>query len=220
MSSRDRLDQIFVGRRYRLAFLEKCHRLISIGYTRLNCSSFSTAEETEITGELVRAITEVLDDPSGPNWTRYFFVADDPPQNTSGRLGRRRTRVDIEFTESRVAPRSHFRIEAKRLYRISSITDYLGQDGLGMFLTGAYGADEDEGGMLGYVQSGEVTQWLERLSVALVHSLENRWSICAGSALEVLQLGSSSDDVIHLSCHDRNAVGRRIHIFHTLLLFS
>jgi hypothetical protein len=216
VSGRTRIEEIFLGRRYRLAFIRHCHRLIALGYARLNAQALCNAEETEITGELVRAMAEVLDDESGPNWTRFFFVADDPPQNVGGRLGRRRLRVDIEFIESRIAPRNHFRIEAKRLCRSSSVAEYLGPEGLGMFLSGGYASEEDEGGMLGYVQTGTVVDWLDRIGETLRSS--ESLSVCPGSSFDVVRLGRDLD-LIHLSCHGRQTVPRNIHIFHTLLSF-
>lgn len=217
MSGRVQVNEILLGRRYRLAFIRHCHRLLALGYARLNPQALCDAGETEITGELVRAMAEVLDDQSAPDWTRFFFVADDPPQNVAGRLGRRRLRVDIEFIESRIPPRNHFRIEAKRLYRSGSVAEYLGPEGLGMFLSGGYASQEDEGGMLGYVQNGTIIDWFGQIAESLRSSAT--LGVCPGSGFDVVSLAQDLD-LIHLSCHARETVPRNIHIFHTLLSFK
>lgn len=211
------MARIFEGRPYRLAFLRKCHRLIALGYSRLNPEALCLAEETEITGELVRAITETLESEAHFAWMRFFFVADDPPQNVAGKLGRRRPRVDLEFIESRGTPRNRFRCEAKRLYRSASVGEYLGSDGLGMFLTGTYAADEDEGGMLGYVQAGSIAEWQERIAAGFQKG-EQELALCAGTHFGTVNDGLEFE-TISLSCHNRVTVGRKIHILHTLLLF-
>jgi hypothetical protein len=210
--------RIFEGRAYRLAFFRKCCKLIGLGYARLKPESLCLAEETEITGELVRAIAAALESDDHPSWMRFFFVADDPPQNVGGRLGRRRLRVDLEFIESRVTPRNRFRCEAKRLYRSGSVSEYLGSEGLGMFLTGAYSSSEDESGLIGYVQTGSVSEWLDRIDAGLRIG-ERDLAICTGTRFGPVDVGSGLKGA-WLSCHERTTVGRRIHIFHILLSFA
>jgi hypothetical protein len=211
------LAEIFKGRRYRRAFIERCHTLISLGYERLDRVVYEAAQETDITGELVRAINEVLDDPNAPPWSRFFFVADDPPQNTRGRLGKRRLRVDIEFAESRRSPRARLHFEAKRLSRSNAVSEYLGTNGLGMFLSGAYAANEDEGGMLGYVQSGDTSEWIEKIGMELLN-WQGVLGLCAEKQLRAIDFVPQLAQ-IHLSCHQRLTPSRQIHVFHTLLEF-
>ena len=210
--------RIFEGRAYRLAFIRKCYRLIGLGYARLNSESLCLAEETEITGELVRAIAEALESDAHPSWMRFFFVADDPPQNVAERLGRRRPRVDLEFIESRITPRNRFHCEAKRLNRSGSVSEYLGSEGLGMFLTGAYASSEDEGGLIGYVQAGSISEWLGRIDAGFQKG-ERDLALCAGTRFGAVDVGRDLRPV-SLSCHERTILGRRIHIFHILLLFA
>jgi hypothetical protein len=44
-----------------------------------------------------------------PTWMIRMYVADDPPVNAPGRLGKRRRRVDIEFERSERGVAFHFR---------------------------------------------------------------------------------------------------------------
>jgi hypothetical protein len=149
---------------------------------------------------------------------RFFFVADDPPQNIAQRLGRRRPRVDLEFVESRITPRNRFHCEAKRLYRSGSVSEYLGSEGLGMFLTGAYASNEDEGGLIGYVQAGSISEWLDRIDAGF-QKHERDLALCAGTSFSAVDAGRDLRTV-SVSCHERITVCRRIHIFHILLLFA
>src|SRR2546427_5962096 len=86
---------------------------------------------------------------------------------TPGKLGKRRKRVDIEFERSSRGVAFHFHFEAKRLYRSDSLSEYLGDEGLGMFLSGDYASDERVGGMLGYVQRDSLDAWLGKLQIEL-----------------------------------------------------
>ena len=45
----------------------------------MNAKSYKTAEETEITGDLVNAIEKVFDNDNSEEWAKYYSVHDDPP---------------------------------------------------------------------------------------------------------------------------------------------
>ena len=140
---------------FRQAFVRKCHRLVGQAYLCLDRASLQAAEETEITGELARNMEELLDRIPPPRGMRNLVVLDDPPQNTGKRRGRKRLRVDIEVRAIQIGPKPRFRFEAKRLTSKRSVAKYLGKDGLQMYILGEYAAEQDEAGMLGYVQTGE-----------------------------------------------------------------
>jgi len=155
---------------------------------------------------------------NAPTWMIRMYVADDPPVNAPGRLGKRRRRVDVEFERSERGAAFHFHCEAKRLYRNDSVLEYLGKEGLGMFLAGKYANDEEIGGMLGYVQTEGVADWLARLTEALA-SGGAKYAVTSDGALEVAGLIPEIPQ-IHRSRHERSAVGQPILIFHTLLMFT
>lgn len=115
---------------FREAFVRKCHRLVGLAYLTLNRESLQTAEETEITGDLVLAMEELLDRIPPPRGMRNLVVFDDPPQNTGRRRGRKRLRVDIEVRANEVGPKPRFRFEAKRLMSSRSVSAYLGKERL------------------------------------------------------------------------------------------
>jgi len=203
---------------YQVAFVKKCHTLIARGYSRLNGPSFRTAQETVITGELVKEIKNVLQEQNAPNWMAHFYVADDPPQNAPGRLGKSRRRVDIEFERGGgrgVRPRLHF--EAKRLCNASSLSAYLGKDGLSLFVAGEYAAAQDVGGMIGYVQLDAPVEWVERIRDGLTAE-PVRFGFRNPPGLVPVALDASLE-VPQLSHHDRSTIGRPIAIYHSLLRF-
>ena len=155
---------------------------------------------------------------NAPTWMIHMYVADDPPVNAPGRLGKQRRRVDVEFERSERGAAFHFHCEAKRLYRSDSVLEYLGNEGLGMFLAGEYAHDEEIGGMLGYVQTEGVAEWLARLSAALANG-RAKYAVTSDGAFEVAGIIPEMPQ-IHRSRHERAAVGQPILIFHTLLMFT
>ncbi len=142
-------------------------RLIWLGYQRLNPTSFRASEEDDITGELVRKMKLVAQDPASPDWVDRYEIHEQPPQNVAGKLGKRRPKMDIEIERHSRGPRPHLRFEAKRLGRGHAVGKYLSDEGLGAFLTGYYPTTHGESGMLGYVQEGTSIDWSAKLKQEL-----------------------------------------------------
>jgi hypothetical protein len=208
---------------YERQFVPRVHRLVKLGYDRLNPRQYATAEETAITGDLVEAIDAVLDDPA-ERWMRYYSVYDDPPVNQPHRRGRprrqgkARRRVDIRIDSSQVSPRTRFRFECKRLGPAHGVRNYLGPKGLGCFLAGQYARGDDRAGMLGYVQSDDEPTWAARIEQSLIASpaefaarRENPW-----------RHEPVVPALVHTyrSGHGRGPGRRLIEIYHTLLRFA
>lgn len=205
-------------RLYRSAFVAHCAQLLFLGRAKLASLDLSRAEEPHITGELVRAINEdVLQAENAESWMWTFIALDDPPQNVDGRTGKRRPRIDIEMqTTGTRCRRPRFHIEAKRLYRSDSLTEYLGPTGLGMFIVGAYAPDQPSGGMLGYVQTETSSAWREKIVAGLTQRMD-------GLALvsEDDQFVSSEkipDKHTRVSLH-RRSTKEKIQVFHFILNF-
>jgi hypothetical protein len=204
---------------YRLAFIRNCHILVLRGYEVIKAADLSQAEETSITGELVRGVREVLESEDAEAWMQLFEVLDDPPQNVPNKLGRNRPRVDIEFVRlSGRGKRPRFHIEAKRLYRSKSVDKYFGEDGLGCFIAGRYAAQEVAGGMLGYVQTDTSLEWLGRLRTGFAERAETL-RVARGTTLAEAE-GLQDLAPLQMSRHGRepDTLGQ-IEIFHLLLDF-
>ena len=58
-----------------------------------------------------------------------------------------------------------FRIffEAKRIYKADSCSIYCGKEGLGRFLSGYYSSEDVDGGMIAYVQNGDILKVQEKI---------------------------------------------------------
>lgn len=203
---------------FRDAFIRNCHKLIAIGYARMNAVSFKTEEEPVITGELVLAMNAAIEASDAPSWANHLVVLDDPSINAPGRRGKRRRRVDIEVVRAERGERPRLQFEAKRLYAKGSVDEYLGPDGMGRFLTGDYAAEHDNAGMLGYVQTGEPDNWAHEIEKNLDENRET-YGVTEDGDFQPHHLTPSLDHT-YRSKHDRATVGKPITIFHTLLRFN
>ncbi|MDO9543415.1 MAG: hypothetical protein Q7J98_14000 [Kiritimatiellia bacterium] len=146
-----------------------CH-LIAEGYARMDKAVFASEQEPAITGELVREIRIYMESANDtPAWVDCYSIHDDPPLSVSGKLGKFRPRVDIEFECVAKGPRPRLRFEAKRLNSTTghTVARYLGKEGLGCFLSGRYPMTHGEAGMLGYVQSDDEVTWAKRIETML-----------------------------------------------------
>jgi hypothetical protein len=154
---------------YKDAFYYQTIKLLTAGYNILLKSESNYAEdEEEITGELVKCIKEFIDCSSSPEWVIPYSVYEEARENTEGRKGKKRKRVDIvcELTQKR--PHQHIKFEAKRL-KVGSHPEnlYIGSEGLGEFISGAYAPESLVGGMLGYVQSNSCNFWANKIAAKL-----------------------------------------------------
>jgi hypothetical protein len=107
-----------------------------------------------------------------------------------------------------------FQIQLKQ----NTVTKYLGAEGLGCFLCGDYAREEDEAGMLGYVQSGELEDWGQKIGDECAKT-PNAYAIDPGFAFANHSLPNTGSLKTYRSQHDRSVVGRMILIVHVLLQF-
>lgn len=199
----------------RRIFNERVHQLIQLGYKQLTPTNCVKEEEPAITGFLVKAIDNLLSNRS-KTWMSFFSVHDDPPVNNGCRKGKRRKRVDLRIDCGNISPRARYLFEAKRLSKVHTETTYLGADGLGCFLRGDYAGDEDEAGMLAYVQSGELEEWSQKIGDRFTNE-PNNYSVDPGVAFGPHSMRSTRSLKGYQSRHNRSSVGRSILIVHILL---
>lgn len=197
---------------YRMAFYMKSLLLLTYGHERLIAEglALSKSEEPEITGELVRCTKEYLDDATSPEWTLPFEIVEESPENTKGRKGKSRKKVDVVCTLTQRKPRLRIKFEAKRLNNVTHpVAIYLGKEGLQEFLIGSYAPECDVAGMLGYVQSNDCTYWIKQIRRKLQ---ENR--------IQLEQAGFQEIQNCYKSAHHRSASPHDILIYHLLLQFQ
>ena len=206
---------------YRPAFAHNCLLLIVRAHEALEAGSLQSAEEPHITGLLVKGAKELAEGDDAEPWLEHLEIIDDPPQNdVPDRLGKARPRIDIEFVRTGRGKRPRFHVEAKRLYRSDSISEYFGAGGLEMFLKGTYASRWQSVGMLGYVQSENNAAWLDRLARGF-SSRKNNLSVCSDQP-NWQSAGWSSDGLTEVqeSCHERTPrILGKVGIYHLLLEF-
>lgn len=206
---------------YRSAFLRNCITIIVRSYVALNRPSLKTAEEPHITGEIVKSARQIVESEYAEPWMEHLEILDDPPQDLRGRRGKSRPRIDIEFVQTMHGRRPRFHVEAKRLYRSDSVSEYFGPSGLQMFVDGTYASEWPSAGMIGYVQSDDCSIWLGRLADGFI-SRRTQLAVCADQpAWEATGWIGNGLDFVQNSCHERTAMGvGRIQVFHLLLDFA
>jgi hypothetical protein len=209
---------------YREAFLHHVHRLLQLGYERLDPGDFNNSEEDDISGEICKGMKHLTEDAPTEPWMRLFAVHDQDPINdiasdgdAKPRRGKRRPRLDVRLVSKKRTPNLRFCIEAKRLYRSDSIADYVKDDGLGAFLAGYYAASDEAAGMLGYVQSGTVPDWLSKLERKVVETA-SALRTGSGSCFSKAQFKNGP---IHTyrTCHERHKTGLQLEVFHSFFIF-
>jgi hypothetical protein len=199
---------------YRNALRVHAVSLIVLGYRRLGTGSLATAEEDDITGELVRNIRFVVADPTSPDWVEHYEIREQVPQNVSNKLGKRRPRIDVEIERNIRGTRPCLSFEAKRLGRGGRLSDYLGTEGLGAFLSGHYPTTHGEAGMLGYLQENDEEHWCSRFTKELGGG---KYQLTANGAWNILD--TILETPLYSSTHtDSN--GKPLFVVHLLLKFG
>jgi hypothetical protein len=201
----------------RRIFVRRVHQLLQLGYERLTPAAHVNEQEPAITGFLVEAINAVLND-RARIWMRLFSIHDDPPENDGLRKGKKRKRIDLRIDSAHFSPRARYRFEAKRLGKRHRVAAYLGVEGLGCFLTGDYARDDDEAGMLGYVQSGDLGEWGERIGDELGKKSAD-YFVDESFPFFSHPITPTESSRSYSSQHHRLSVGRTIRIVHTLMMF-
>ena len=203
---------------YHKAFRRQVFELLRRGYERLDSLAFKDSDEEDITGEFVREIRNVTEDRSSPSWTHCYAIHDDPRINALGRLGKRRLKLDIEFERTGAGKHPCYPFEAKRLSsHTHAIGKYLGPDGLGQFLSGNYASEQDEAGMLGYVQSETPSDWARKAHDTFVKNTEMLHLCFDGNWKPVDNLAKF--DNCYCSKHNRPSAGKPTTLFHVFLSF-
>lgn len=203
----------------------RCINLISRGYRRIKNKSLHEKEEPDVTGCLVVSIKEELDAPQSPEWMACFFIADNPPLNVPGKIGKARPQADFEFEISGRRPRTRFRFEAKWVgadkTSLGAKRGYLGLEGIGCFLSGYYPVESNfrHAGMLAYVYSKDETFWAEKIENHMISSSKSLY--IRESNRRVWERDDNHDlFYIFISIHDCPKPVGLLHITHILLNFT
>jgi hypothetical protein len=221
MSIRSAADQVGIedvsDPTVRLAFIGNVHRLLALGYARLDICKYRDADEDLLTQDLKTALRKVTEDMRGPRWANHFSIHEKRRQDDEQRQGNSRLELDIVFERTQRGVHPCFVIEAKRLGPKHPVTVYLGPQGLGAFISCEYAREHDDAGMLGYVQSKTLDDWSQSLGSRLAVS-PGKYSVePTGTWLPHTFPGGPTT---YRSCHRRSAERGPITIYHTLLDFN
>lgn len=107
-------------------------------------------------------------------WMSRFSVHDQDPSNDVAaaktwkpRKGKRRPKIDVRLVCKHRVPNRGYCVEAKRLYRSDSVSEYVDDEGVGAFICGDYAKDDNLGGMIGYIQTESLQKWLPKIETKL-----------------------------------------------------
>lgn len=199
----------------RLAFVGNVHRLVAMGYDRVNASDYGDATEDRITQYLCRALEQVVEAPDAPRWACHFAIQEKRRQNAGGSVGNERLELDIVLQRTGRGSHPRFVIEAKRMGPSHPASVYLGNDGLGAFISCEYAPEHTDAGMLGYVQSRTMEHWRDQLSFRLTPCPGNHQTTQDGSWQAHPFKGGPS--LTFRTRHERAAPREPIIVYHTLL---
>jgi hypothetical protein len=189
--------------------------LIWLGYQRLKQGTLAGAEEDDITGELVREMKFVVQDPESPPWVEHYEIDEQVRQNVPGKRGKGRPIMDIEVERHQRGPRPRLGFEAKRLGRGHATGGYLGSEGMSAFLSGYYPTTHGEAGMIGYVQEETSAVWSGRIADEITRN-PNVHRLAMGGALHNFDPGPAMP--AFRSAHSTTD-GKPLVMIHVLLSF-
>lgn len=202
----------------RLAFIGNVHRLLALGYKRLDSRKYRKANENLLTQDLAVALRDVTQDMQSPRWTSYFSIHEKRKQNDGRLQGNNRLELDVVFERTQRGSHPHFVMEAKRLGLSHPIGKYLGPEGLGAFISCEYAKEHDDAGMLGYVQSRTLDDWNSSLESRLATS-PGRYSVEPTGTWQRYSF-RGGPAMTYRSSHRRPTGHGPITIYHTLLDFN
>jgi hypothetical protein len=152
-------------------FRQHAHKLVAWGYADAREKIGPTNEEEDITGFIVEAIQERLDQ-DGPAWCLRYSVKENNPVPGKGLTGKRRKRPDI-IVEYVAARRVHYIFEVKRMNAQKNCREdkYL-KEGLMRFIVGEYASAYPEAAMIGYIQDRTCKQWATKIKALMKGSTD------------------------------------------------
>ncbi|RYD85259.1 MAG: hypothetical protein EOP84_03085 [Verrucomicrobiaceae bacterium] len=143
------------------AFRLHSHQLLAWAHADIRARLHPNLDEPAITGLLAEAMKARLNDhPDTPDAYLHYCIGDQEPISPNGELGNDRLRLDISIIRSGIRPRLSFVFEAKRLKTGGyPIGKYVGEGGIGDFISCRYASDCPEAAMIGLFQNRDITYW-------------------------------------------------------------
>lgn len=142
------------------------HQLVAWAHQDSRSRLGADLDEPSLTGLLAEAIKRRLyEDETTPEAYLRYDIHDQAPENPEGcLLGNARRRLDLSITCSGMIPRPVFTLEAKRLRTNGyPIGKYVGEGGMGDYISGRYAPTHTEAAMLGLIQDRDTAYWMTEL---------------------------------------------------------
>ncbi len=164
---------------YLVVLREDAHLLLAWGYADARGDLPNARDEYDITGLLAEAMDRRINDPQTPQRFTLYSIHNERPIRPAGELGKYRPKLDIQIERCGLRPKPHYTFEAKRLRDdekasvADSLSQYLGDNGVGRFLAGRYEAESLEAAMLGCIQAHDADAWLGHLARAFVEDVSS-----------------------------------------------
>ena len=153
---------------YGEAFRQHAHQLLAWAHADVRPQLLSGMDEPDITGLLAQGMKARLDyHPDTPDAFLHYTIGDQEPHSPGGELGNDRLRLDITLIRSGIRPRISYVFEAKRLRTGGfPIGKYVGEGGMGDFISCRYAAEAPEAAMVGLYENKDLRYWHEELKRA------------------------------------------------------
>lgn len=149
---------------YQRAFRTDVHQLLAWGYADSRSHITADAEEEVITADIAEAIYHRINAPGTPEKYCRYAIHNAHFVSPTGQTGKRQLKLDLMLEQTGIKPHRHFVFEAKRLKTgAHPIGKYTGDEGLGAFTAGLYGANDPEAAMIGYIQNRDASYWFSEL---------------------------------------------------------
>lgn len=150
---------------YGEAFRLHAHQLLAWAHQDVRSRFHPGLTEPDMTGLLADAMKLRLNaHPDTPAAFDHYWVGDQEPHSPAGELGNDRLRLDITLIRNGIRPRLTFVFEAKRLRTNGfPIGKYVGEGGMGDFISGRYAADSPEAAMVGLFENQTAAYWNNEL---------------------------------------------------------
>lgn len=141
------------------------HQLLAWGYQDARSFIGPDLEEEDITGHLVKAIQDRLNDlNTPPEYSERYEVHEEKPIHSPERTGKKRQRIDILAICTGKHPRPELWFEAKRLKtQVCTIGKYVGTGGMQCYIKCEYAKNYPMAAMIGYIQNSTPSYWYSEL---------------------------------------------------------
>lgn len=205
---------------YQSAFIQRVHQLLQLAYESLDPAAYESSEEDDITGDLCKYMKHLTEIAPAERWMARFSIHDQDPSNDvisektgMPRKGKRRPKIDVRIVCKHQIPNRGYCIEAKRLYRGDSVSQYVNDEGVGAFICGEYANSDDFGGMIGYVQKDAIADWVTKIDAKLATETST-----TSKCLESVRFKKGPKNC-YTSTHLRESA-RDIQLVHVMLYFG